>query len=351
MKILSVLSALLLTAAVFAADAPPKKSPVKVFILAGQSNMQGHAHMRTMDWLGEDPQYGSLLKKVKNADGTWVERPDVWIYYRRDSKAAPKKGNLTAKYGASDNEIGPELMFGNIVGDKLNNQVLLIKTAWGGRSLAIDFRPPSAGEPPWDKYPEKQRTNMKDKIEKKTLVVGQAYAEMIAETKSVLANLKENFPAYGGGGYELCGFVWLQGWNDMIDKNFTDEYAANLGHFINDIRKDLNAPQLPMLIAEMGIDGKEANEHIQTFRKAQAEGVTKADVKDNVVLVPTAQYWDEKAAAMLKAGYKNNKWDTDEHKDEFNKIGSQPPYHYMGSAKVLSLIGMGLAEAALKLAK
>ena len=42
--------------------------PVKVFILAGQSNMQGHGALRTIDWLGEDPQYGHLLKKLKADD-------------------------------------------------------------------------------------------------------------------------------------------------------------------------------------------------------------------------------------------------------------------------------------------
>src|SRR5258706_9465181 len=108
MKFLTALLAAILSTTLVAADAPGK-SPVKVYILAGQSNMQGHAHMRTMDWLGEDPQFGHLLKKVKNTDGSWVERPDVWIYYRRDTKGAPRKGNLTGKYGASDNEIGPEL--------------------------------------------------------------------------------------------------------------------------------------------------------------------------------------------------------------------------------------------------
>src|ERR1043165_8612643 len=233
MKRLVAFFPIILCSVLYAADAQPGKSPVKVYILAGQSNMQGHAHMRTMDWLGEDPQYGHLLKKVKGADGAWLERPDVWIYYRRDVNGKPKKGNLTGKYGASDNEIGPELMFGNIVGDHFDNQVLLIKTAWGGRSLAIDFRPPSAGPVQLDKYPENQRAGLQMKIDDK--IVGKAYADMISEVKGVLANLKENFPAYDGGGYELAGFVWLQGWNDMIDKQATAEYAANLGHLIRDV--------------------------------------------------------------------------------------------------------------------
>jgi hypothetical protein len=43
------------------------KGPVKVFILAGQSNMEGHAGVQTLDRLGEHPTHGYLL----NRNGTW----------------------------------------------------------------------------------------------------------------------------------------------------------------------------------------------------------------------------------------------------------------------------------------
>jgi hypothetical protein len=39
------------------------KGPVKVFILAGQSNMEGHGGVKTLDRLGEHPTHGYLLKK------------------------------------------------------------------------------------------------------------------------------------------------------------------------------------------------------------------------------------------------------------------------------------------------
>jgi alpha-galactosidase len=32
-----------------------------------------------------------------------------------------------------------------VVGDHFDEPVLLVKVAWGGKSLAVDFRPPSAG--------------------------------------------------------------------------------------------------------------------------------------------------------------------------------------------------------------
>ena len=102
---------------------------VKVFILAGQSNMEGHGQVRSLDWLGEHPKYGHLLKKLKNADGSWAVRDDVTISWKAKDK---KTGPLTVGWGASENEIGPELMFGTIMGEKYDEPVLLIKTAWGG---------------------------------------------------------------------------------------------------------------------------------------------------------------------------------------------------------------------------
>ena len=55
------------------------KGPVKVFILAGQSNMEGHAGVQTLDRLGEHPTHGYLLKKIKKEDGSFVVRDDVFV--------------------------------------------------------------------------------------------------------------------------------------------------------------------------------------------------------------------------------------------------------------------------------
>jgi len=122
-----------------------EKEPIQVFILAGQSNMEGKGAANTLDYMGEDSQYGSLLNKIKNDDGSWLVRDDVWIWY------PARKGKLTIGYGSEGSShgkvIGPELGFGYVIGDYLENQVLLFKTAWGGKALATDFLPPSAGGP------------------------------------------------------------------------------------------------------------------------------------------------------------------------------------------------------------
>ena len=77
------------------------------------------------------------------------------------------------------------------MGDFLDGPVLLIKTAWGGKSLYVDFRPPSSGGQ-----------------------VGPYYTKMIEEVRAALAEL-------GDQKYEIAGFVWRQGGNDMCTRRLS----------------------------------------------------------------------------------------------------------------------------------
>jgi hypothetical protein len=54
----------ILTVALLCALSPLSSAkPLKVFILAGQSNMEGHGGVQTLDQLGKHPMHGHLLKK------------------------------------------------------------------------------------------------------------------------------------------------------------------------------------------------------------------------------------------------------------------------------------------------
>ena len=53
--------------------------PLKVYILAGQSNMEGHAAVSTFDHIGMDPNTAPMLKEMRNADGTPRVCEDVYI--------------------------------------------------------------------------------------------------------------------------------------------------------------------------------------------------------------------------------------------------------------------------------
>jgi len=129
------------------AEAAPK--PLKVFILAGQSNMDGQANVSTIDFLGEDPDKdrAALLKTFKPDGKTLVTRDDVWVAHRGVyGKLGPGYGGRKSDDKLGSN-IGPEYAFGYFMGEALQEQVLLIKYAVGGRSLCVNFRPPSAGMP------------------------------------------------------------------------------------------------------------------------------------------------------------------------------------------------------------
>ena len=284
--------------------------PVKVFVLAGQSNMQGHGVIKadpkrnggkgSLEHLVKDPESAPRFKHLVDKDGKWIVRPDVWISY------LGKKGPLTVGYGANENLIGPELGFGIVVGDAYDEQVLLIELSWGGKSLGKDFRPPSAGGE-----------------------VGQYYNEVVNGTKDVLANLKTHFPTYQGQGYEIAGFGWHQGWNDRINQAFNDEYEKNLAHFIRDIRKDLGVKNLPFVVAETGMTGnEEKHPRALSLMRAQAAVAEYPEFKGNVAFVGTKSFWRPKEVSPSAQGY-----------------------HWNSNAETYYLIGTAMGEAMLKLCR
>ncbi|HEY3788983.1 MAG TPA: sialate O-acetylesterase [Urbifossiella sp.] len=253
--------------------------PVKVFILAGQSNMEGQAvadlegkdynqGKGTLKALLNDPARAKLVQHLRTAKGEWVVRDDVWVRYRREKQpllAGPLSIGF-AVYGGT-HHFGPELQFGHIIGDHCANQVLLIKTAWGGKSLYKDFRPPSSGGE-----------------------VGPYYSKMIAEVREALKNLKTDFPKYANQGYELAGFVWYHGWNDGVDpKNAVPQYEQNLVNLIKDVRKEFQTPKLPVVIGELTGPWVEAPGSWATLRKAQA-AAARPEFQGNVLFVETHDF-------------------------------------------------------------
>lgn len=316
--------------------------PVKVFILAGQSNMEGKAKMSLLEYQATAPETKETFAHFRDHD-SWATRDDVWI------KFLDRHGKLTVGYG-SPNCIGPELQFGWTMGDHYpNHPVLIIKTAWGGKSLYRDFRPPSAGLP--DEHvlgkllSNQQERDPELKLDDVKESFGHYYREMLAEIKLTLDKLDKLFPDLEHDGFEMAGFVWFQGWNDMVNADYTAEYTDNMVHFINDVRRDLQQPKLPFVIGQLGVGGtKEArpNPGKDQFKAAQAAAGDLPEFQGNVAVVKTDQFWDVQADDVFSKGWK-------EHLDEWNRVGSDRPYHYLGSAKCYSQMGEAFAEALLEL--
>jgi len=317
-----------------------KEGPVKVFILAGQSNMQGHAALRTLEHLIYNKDTAKEYEHWKDRDGRWTERRDVWVWTTDGERA----GNLRPGFGANDIKMGPELGFGWVMGECLDEQVLLIKTCWGGRSVKRDFLPPSAALPP-DEQLNKELERARKKKPETTLAdvkarYGKAYREMLAHVRDVLADPKKHFPKYDSKRpCELAGMVFFQGWNDMIDGEQRAEkyatYVKRLGTLIQDVRKDLKAPKLPVVIGELGCGGKRGD-----FQLAQAAVAKLPDLKGTVAFAKTCEFWEPDVEELVDKGvWRSPDWVT------FYNVGSERGYHYLGSARIYYKMGRAFGEA------
>jgi hypothetical protein len=296
----------------------PATKPVKVFVLAGQSNMEGQAVVDlagkdynggrgTLAALLADPAKAPRLSHLQDAGGRWVVRDDVWVRYQREGKpllARPLAAGFSV-YG-DRHHFGPELQFGHVVGDRFEEPVLLVKTAWGGKSLYQDFRPPSSGGQ-----------------------VGPYYTKMLAEVREALATLPSDFPALAGRGHELAGFVWYQGWNDGVSpKTAVPEYEQNLVNLIKDVRRDLGVPKLPVVVGELTGPWVRAEGGWDALRKAQAAAAGRPEFAGTVRFVPTHDFV-RKPEDSPNPGH---------------------GHHEFGNAETYFLVGDALGRAAVELA-
>lgn len=275
---MAALSAPLLAGLMVSAQVP--KGPVKVFILAGQSNMEGQAVVDltgpdynagkgTLETLMADPAKAPMLRHLRGTDGRWTVRDDVWVRYQREDRPllAGRLGHGFSVYG-DVHHFGPELQFGHVVGDHFKNPVLLVKTAWGGKSLYRDFRPPSSGGE-----------------------VGKYYTLMIDQVRAAMANLDKDFPELKGRRCELAGFVWYHGWNDGVEpKTAVPEYEQNLVNLILDVRREFKMPKLPAVIGELTGPWVKAEGGWDALRKAQAATAVRPELGGNVAFVPTHDF-------------------------------------------------------------
>lgn len=304
--------------------------PVKVFILAGQSNMVGHG--KALNGLNPDfkpdqrqsatnPRetrggIGSLTGAVKtmpeiygpngtdaivNAKGDWLVRDDVKVYARMEvfknkdkpSELTPgitRKGALTVGFGKADSDsqkwIGPEFGFGHVVGKSLDPDVLIIKVATGGTSLKIDWRSPTS-------------------VTQRGGEVGFMWTHMLGTVRHVLANLGTEFPEYAGRPVEIAGFGWHQGWNDRVNPDFVAQYENNIADFITDVRKEFGA-NLPFVIANTGIEPDKLGTHgtaLIDAQNAMADFAKYPGHKGNVAVVDTRGMWRGANESPSNFGY------------------------------------------------
>ena len=370
--------------------------------------MEGHAKISTFEAMKLDPVTKPIYKEMVDASGNSVTCDNVWISYftgGRDNMGEGY-GKLTAGYGSRrvpsemGEKIGPEFTFGIYAQKALKEPILIIKTAWGGKSIHTDFRPPSAGPYVFNENElenfKRRGKDIKEVKAEKAEQTGRFYGLMMDHVKKVLADIKRVYPQYNEKkGYKVAGFAWFQGWNDMVasgtypnrDKpGGYDAYTDCLAHFIRDVRKDLNAPKMKFVIGVMGVGGpleKYASPRYVpihgNFRNAMAAPAEMPEFKGNVFAVRTAKFWDmrlkkledkqtqvKQMAGFLKSKHQEHAnrdgsmsaADQKEYLEKYRKkliseeeeayaqiARSNGGYHYYGSAKTMAQIGKAFAEA------
>jgi alpha-galactosidase len=227
----------------------------------------------------------------------------------------------------------------------------------------------------------------------KAKATGNYYRLMIDHVNMVLEDIQRVYPEYDPKpGYELAGFVWFQGWNDMVDQGTYpnrdqpggyDQYSELLTRFIRDVRKDLAAPQMPFVIGVMGVGGpvdqyrpsQQRYKHVhQNFRDAMAAPAALPEFQGNVAVVLTEKFWDMDVVELrereklikeqvdeINSEMKEGKLGREEGKAALDKLYAESfaprelvvlkestsnfDFHYMGSAKIMAQIGKGFADA------
>lgn len=218
---------------------------VRVFIFAGQSNMVGS------DSKAQD------IKLYPPFVGLDLPQKNVMYSYNigREDKLT---SNGWVPLQPVDNVVGPELSFARKIAQETKEPIAIIKCAAGGTTLAEDWNPdnPSGFK---------------------------LYPLALQLVRSSLAELEQRkIP------YRIEGFMWHQGENDMFDKKFKLNYAANLKNFLAKWRRDLKSPNLKFYIGELcsktvwGMDNRENMYAIRAGQKA----VTETD--PNTEYIPTS---------------------------------------------------------------
>ncbi len=278
---------------------PDTTKPVKVFILMGQSNMVG------MGDIGPETTKGTLAYLTKTEKkypfliddaGNWTVRKDVYYY-----DARTKHGSPLSATSNGNNAIGPELGFGFVMGQLLDEPVLILKSCIGNRSLGWDLLPPGSERFTFEGrtyagYRDTPDSWVEGEPKKEVnWYAGKQYDDDMANAKAALENLAAIYPDYKGQGYEIAGFVFWQGHKDQNPAH-ASRYELNLANFIKSLRKDYNAPNAKFVLATIAFGGWKLAGPGKTIAEAQlavSDPKKYPEFAGNVKTVEARDFWRE----------------------------------------------------------
>ena len=174
--------------------------PVKVFILGGQSNMDGTGR-------SEDLPIGYRTHSDRIV--TWDNKMEKWVPLGTDSFAERRKFKF-----------GPEIAFSHLMADKFpKHRIAIVKTSAGGTKLWKHWLP---GQP--------------------------MYVRFLKNMGNALQDLKNN-----GTKHEICGMLWMQGESDAETLEWANAYEDNLKILFKDVRVQTGKSELPIVMGRISI--------------------------------------------------------------------------------------------------
>jgi hypothetical protein len=254
-----------------------------VYLMAGQSNMEGHVDLTLLNGMLED-----LSSSPSNEVETkLIERLSHWYQTYDDGYAQYASSDMVNRFEAqqmqrlyqmglvsdkltqpldtilcSINEqvvlplqancgfaFGPELGLGHYLALNDGNTTSLIKMAYGGTNLHTDWLSPSAVT--GNKQVGSLFNNLSDKIDSLKTQPESIHPDCLTVT------------------CQWDAFIWFQGEADSDSAFGAQNYEQNLRHFIADVRQRAERSNLPIVLVEIGYWAKEDLEYGKQIAAAQ----------------------------------------------------------------------------------
>ena len=182
-----------------------------------------------------------------------------------------------------------------LIGDSITG------TYVGGVTKNLDgkaavFKNPGNAEDTWNGVEQIDRW-----LDLKTyLQSGQEYLELVNAVNDSLAQLPRFLPDYENQGHEIAGMVWFHGISDSQSPAHKAAYEKNLANLIRDLRRDLKAPKMPVVVGGVAFDdGK-----IHAAQMAVGDAAKYPEFTGNVKSVDTKPFF--RAANLSPGGYATN---------------------------------------------
>ncbi len=158
---------------------------------------------------------------------------------------------------------------------------------------AAVFKNPGNAEDTWNGLEQIDRW-----LDLKTyLQSGQEYLELVNAVNDSLAQLPRFLPGYKNQGYEIAGMLWFHGISDSQSPAHKAAYEKNLANLIRDLRRDLKAPELPVVVGAVAFDdGK-----IHAAQMAVGDAAKHPEFSGNVKSVDTKPFF--RAPNQSPGGY------------------------------------------------